>query len=103
MAPYPDNFDGAKFDRLYGVDDPSAVRMPTITQPIGYESVTDYPDPNISTTVGMVWDGAYGCFFLDFTERKIGRRVDEIAEFSFSRDGLRRFRDLANRVLGDRT
>ena len=101
MSNYPQNFNGAAFDARYGTDDDD--HTPTITQPIGYESVTDHPDPNISTTVGMVWDGAYGCFFLDFTERKIGRRVDEIAEFSFSRDGLRRFRDLANRVLGDRT
>lgn len=101
MAPYPANFNGAAFDARYGTNDDD--NAPTITQPIGYESVTDHPDPNISTTVGMVWDGAYGCFFLDFTERKIGRRVDQIAEFSLSRDGLRRFRDLADRVLGDRT
>ena len=98
--PYPSNFNGPAFDARYGTDDD---HTPTITQPIGYDSITDHPDPNIITTVGMVWDGAYQCFFLDFTERKIGRRVDEIAEFSFSRDGLRRFRDLADRVLGDRT
>lgn len=98
--PYPSNFNGPAFDARYGTDDD---HTPTITQPIGYDSITDHPDPNISTTVGMVWDGAYGCFFLDFTERKIGRRVDEIAEVSLSRDGLRQMRALIDRALGDRS
>lgn len=101
--PYPDNFDGAKFDRLYGVEDPSAVRVPPINTQIGYECVTDYPEPNLTTMVGLVWDQTYRCFFLDVTEKKVGRRADEIAEVSLSRDGLRALVELGTRMLGDRT
>lgn len=77
--------------------------MPVITAPIGYECVTDYPEPNLTTQIGLVWDQTYRCFFLDVTEKKIGRRVDEIAEVSLSRDGLRQMRALIDRALGDRT
>jgi hypothetical protein len=101
MAPYPDNFDGAKFDRLYGTSDEPA--PPVIRTPIGWECITDNPDPHLTTCLGLVWDDAYRCFFLDVTERKIGRRVDEIAEVSLSRDGLRRLVELGTRMLGDRT
>ena len=45
MSNYPQNFNGAAFDARYGTDDDD--HTPTITQPIGYESVTDHPDPNI--------------------------------------------------------
>jgi hypothetical protein len=74
---------------------------PTITTPIGYECISDNPQPNIRTTVGLVFDSTYGCFFLDVTENKIGRRVDEIAEVELSRDGLRALVELGTRMLGD--
>jgi hypothetical protein len=98
---YPDDFNGPAFDARYGTSDEP--QPPVIRAPIGWECITDNPDPNLTTCLGLVWDDAYRCFFLDVTERKIGRRVDEIAEVSLSRDGLRQMRALIDRALGDRT
>lgn len=101
MMPYPENFNGGKFDRLYGTSD--ALPPPVISAPIGWECITDTPADDTQTTVGLVWDDAYRAFFLDVCERKMGRRADDNLEIMLSRDGLRRLVALAARMLGDRT
>lgn len=76
---------------------------PTITNQLGWECVTDEPDPNTRTTVGLVWDDGYRCFFLDVCEKKHGRRADDSLEVPLSRDGLRALVEIGTRMLGDRT
>lgn len=83
--------------------DERAKATPTITNQLGWECVTDHPDPNTRTTVGLVWDDGYRCFFLDVCERKFGRKADDSLEVPLSRDGLRQMRALIDRALGDRT
>ena len=99
---YPDGYTWDMFDRHHGTESPEPP-APTITTQLGWECVTDEPDPNTRTTVGLVWDDAYRCFFLDVCEAKHGRRADDSLEVPLSRDGLRQMRALIDRALGDRT
>ena len=98
MGNYPDAYNPRTAPDSY-----VAECLPAITNQLGWECVTDHPDPNTRTTVGLVWDDAYRCFFLDVCERKFGRSADESLEVPLSRDGLRRLVALAARMLGDRT
>tara|TARA_R110000868_G_scaffold326078_4_gene587059 strand:+ start:1220 stop:1528 length:309 start_codon:yes stop_codon:yes gene_type:complete len=102
VSHYPPGFTWDRFDRHHGTEFPEPT-APTITNQLGWECVTDHPDPNTRTTVGLVWDDAYRCFFLDVCERKFGRSADDSLEVPLSRDGLRALVELATRMLGDRT